>query len=319
MTSRLLASLALIMSFSAFGQAEYPTKPVRIVVPLAAGGITDIAARLMASKLSERTGQNFIVENRPGPGGIIGAEMVAKSTPDGYTLLMGTVSSNAISQSFYPNLGYNVMRDFTPLHLVTTQPLMLVVSPSVPANTLLEFVRLLKSDPTKYSLGNTGVGTSNHLATVLFGLQSDTKPLHVPYKGSGPLVVDLLAGTVAAAFDNLPTALAQVRTGKLKALAVTSGKRFPAVPDVPTVAETYPSFQVTSWQGMFAPSGTPEPVVRKLVTELQAILRSPDVTARISSMGAEAGTLSGPEFGAFVRDEITRWGAAVKASGAKPE
>lgn len=315
----LLVAWAIVGAAPAHAQGDYPNKVVRIIVPLAQGGITDIAARLVAAKLTERLGQAFIVENKPGPGGMIGAEYVAKAAPDGYTLVMGTVSSHAINMSLYPNIRYNNLRDFEAIALVTTQANLLVVHPSVPAANLQEFIALLKANPGKYAFGSTGTGTSNHVATELFMMRTGTKMLHVPYKGSGPLIPALLSGEVSVAFDNMPTALPQAQAGKLKALGVTSPARFAALPDVPAMVETIPDFTVQSWQGLFAPAGTPPAILDLLSTHVQAVLRLPDVIERINGMGAQPGDAGRAQFTSFVRGETERWAEVVKASGAKAE
>lgn len=315
----LLAAVISLGALPAQAQDKYPSKVVRIIVPLAQGGITDIAARLVAAKLTERLGQAFVVENRPGPGGMIGAEYVAKAAPDGYTIIMGTVSSHAINMSLYPNIRYNNLKDFQPIALVTTQANLLVVHPSVPANTLQEFIALLKANPGKYAFGSTGTGTSNHVATELFMMRTGTKMLHVPYKGSGPMIPALLSGEVSLAFDNMPTSLPQVQAGKLKGLGVTSPTRIPELPNVPAMVEIIPEFTVQSWQGLFAPAGTPPAIVELLAENVKAVLQQPDVIERIKGMGAQPGTVIGSKFTDFVRGETERWAEVVKASGAKAE
>ncbi len=315
----LFAACVSLGALPAQAQGKYPSKVVRIVVPLAQGGITDIAARLVAAKLTERLGQAFVVENRPGPGGMIGAEYVAKAAADGYTIIMGTVSSHAINMSLYPNIRYNNLKDFQAIALVTTQANLLVVHPSVPANTLQEFIALLKANPGKYAFGSTGTGTSNHVATELFMMRTGTKMLHVPYKGSGPMIPALLSGEVSLAFDNMPTSLPQVQAGRLKGLGVTSPARIPELPDVPAMVEIIPEFTVQSWQGLFAPAGTPPAIVELLAQNVQAVLQLPDVVERIKGMGAQPGTIIGPKFTDFVRGETERWAEVVKASGAKAE
>lgn len=294
----------------------YPTRVIRIVVPLAAGGVTDIVARTIAERLHRAWGQPVIVENRAGVGGALGAEFVAHSAADGYTLLMGTVSSNAINASLYRNLRYDNIKDFAPISLVASGPNMLVVNPNIPATTTAELIGLLKANPGKYSYGSAGVGTSVHLLTELFKQMTGTDITHVPYKGSGPMMSDLLAGVVQLSFDNMPTALAQVRAGNLRALGVTSSERWPTLPDVPTIGETLPGFSGTSWQGLFAPAGVPEPILEKLSAEAQKILRDPEVTKQFLELGTRAGGNTRAEFASFVRSETLHWAEMVKASGA---
>jgi tripartite-type tricarboxylate transporter receptor subunit TctC len=296
--------------------AAYPTRVIRMVVPLAAGGVTDIVARTVAERLQRAWGQPVIIENRLGMGGALGAEFVAHSAPDGYTLLMGTVSSNAIDASLYRNLRYDNIRDFVPISLVASGPNMLVVTPTMPATTTAELIRLLKANPGKYSYGSAGVGTSVHLLAELFKQMTGTDIAHVPYKGSGPMMTDLMSGVVQMSFDNMPTALAQVRAGNLRALGVTSVERWPTLPDVPTIGETLPGFAGTSWQGLFAPAGVPEPILDKLSGAVQAILRDPDVAKQFLELGTRASGNTRSEFASFVQSETVRWAEMVKISGA---
>ena len=317
-----IAALALCSAASAFAQATgaYPNKPVRIVVALATGGVTDIVARILGAKLGERLGQPVLVENRPGAAGAVGSEYVAHAPPDGYTLIMGTVSSHAINASLYPQLGYNNIRDFAPISLVSSQPLMLVLHPSVSAETVPEFVQLLKANIGKYSFGSSGgAGTSGHLAAELFKMKTGTTMVHIPYKGSGPMIADLVGGQINLAFDNMPTALAQAKVGKLKALAITSRERSKLVPDLPTVAEFVPGFEITSWQGLFAPAATPTAIVERLSTEVQQIMHSPAMVSQLIAIGVTAEGNTRGEFSAFVKEETERWAEVVKASGARAE
>jgi tripartite-type tricarboxylate transporter receptor subunit TctC len=319
LTIGVLASLAIggaLPAARAQEPAAYPTRAIRIVVPLAAGGVTDIVARTVADRLHRTWGQPVIIENRAGAGGSVGAEYVAHSAPDGYTLLMGTVSSNAINASLYRNLRYDNIGDFAPISLVASGPNMLVVTPSLPATTTAELIRLLKANPGKYSYGSAGVGTSVHLLTELFKQMTGTDMAHVPYKGSGPMMADLISGVVQLSFDNMPTALAQVRAGNLRALGVTSSERWPTLPDVPTIGETLPGFSGTSWQGLFAPAGVPEPILEKLSTEVQKVLRDPEVMNQFLDLGTRAGGNTRAEFAAFVKSETQHWAEMVKASGA---
>ena len=295
----------------------YPTRLIRIVVPLAAGGITDIVARTVAERLQQALGQPVVVENRAGGGGGIGAEAVARSPADGYTLLMGTVSSNAINASLYRNLRYDNIKDFAGISLVASGPNMLVVHPTIPATTAAELIKFLKANPGKYSYGSAGVGTSTHLLTELFKQMTGADITHVPYRGSGPMMTDLIAGVVQMSFDNMPTALAQVRAGNLRALGVTSSERWPTLPDVPSVGETLPGFSGVSWQGLFAPAGVPAPILDKLSVEVQKILSDPVVAKQFLELGTRAGGPARAEFDAFVKSETLRWAEMVKASGAR--
>jgi tripartite-type tricarboxylate transporter receptor subunit TctC len=299
---------------------NYPSKPVRIIVPLAPGGITDIAARLVGAKLAERLGQPVVVENRPGGAQSIGSEFVARAPADGYTLIMATVSSHAINASLYHNLRYSITKDFSPISMTTLQPLMLVVHPSVPANTVPELIELLKANPGKYSFGSPGgAGTSGHLAAELFKMKTGTLMVHIPYKGSGPMIIDLVGGQIQLAFDNMPTALAQVKAGKLKGLAVTSAERSKFAPDLPAIDEFVPGFKVTAWQGLFAPAATPPAILDTLSGEVQQIMRTPDTISRLLEMGVTSVGSSRSEFASFVKDEIERWAEVVRISGARAE
>jgi tripartite-type tricarboxylate transporter receptor subunit TctC len=316
----LMVGMALASPASPALAQGYPSKPVRLVVPLAAGGVTDIAARMLAAKLAERLGQPVVVENKTGAAQAIGSEFVARAPADGYTLIMGTISSHAINASLYRNLRYSITRDFVPVSLVTSQPLMLVVHPSVPANTVAELIQLLKANPGKYSFGSPGgAGTSGHLTAEMFKLKTGTSMVHIPYKGSGPMIIDLVGGQIHLAFDNMPTALAQVKAGKLRGLAVTSAERFKLVPDMPTLNETVPGFDVTAWQGLFAPAATPQAILDRLAAEVQQIMRMPDIVSRSNEMGVTAVGSSQSEFAAFVKGEVERWAEVVRISGARAD
>ena len=319
LTMGVLASLAIggsLPAARAQGPDAYPTRLIRIVVPLAAGGVTDIVARTVAERLQRALGQPVVIENRAGGGGSLGAESVAHSSADGYTLLMGTVSSNAINASLYRNLRYDNIRDFAPISLVASGPNMLVVHPSIPATTTAELIKFLQANPGKYAYGSAGVGTSVHLLAELFKQMTGTDITHVPYRGSGPMMTDLIAGVVQMSFDNMPTALAQVRAGNLRALGITSSERWPTLPDVPTVGETLPGFSGTSWQGLFAPAGVPDPILEKLSAEVRKILHDPDVVKQFLELGTRAGGNTRAEFAAFVASETLHWAEMVKASGA---
>lgn len=318
-----IAAIFVLLATCAGTRAQpattYPVRTIKIVVPLAAGGVTDIVARVISERLTREWEQSVIVENRPGAGGGLAAEAVAQSPADGYTLLMGTVSTHAINPSLYANLRYNSIKDFAPISLVAYGPNMLVVHPSIPATTVGELVQFLKANPGKYSYASAGVGTSVHLLGELFKQRTGTDMVHVPYKGSAPMITDLLGGIVQMSFDNMPTALAQVRAGKLRALGITSAERWPTLPDVPTVGETLPGFVGTSWQGLFAPAGVPEPILEKLSTAVQKILHDPAVAAQFLDIGTRAVGNSRTDFADFLKIEIGRWAEMVKASGARIE
>ncbi|MFO1323129.1 MAG: tripartite tricarboxylate transporter substrate binding protein [Burkholderiales bacterium] len=304
---------------TANAQAPYPNKPIRIVVPFPAGGTTDILARAVAQKLTETTGQPVVVDNRPGAGGNIGAELVAKSPPDGYTLLMGTVGTHAINASLYKSMPFDHVRDFAPVILVAGVPNVLVVNPSLPVNSVQELIAYGKANPGKLNFASSGNGTSIHLAGELFKTTTGVQMAHIPYKGSAPALVDLMGGQVQLMFDNLPSALPQIKAGKLRALAVTSAQRSSALPDVPTVAESgLPGFEASSWFGLLAPTGTPKDIVAKLNGEVAKWLATPEAKEKLASQGAiVAGGLTPDDFARHIAAETAKWQKVVKESGAK--
>jgi len=298
---------------------DYPSKPVRIVVPFAPGGSTDVLARIVGQKLGERSGQPVIVENRAGAGGNIGAEQVAKSTPDGYTLLLGGVP-HAISASLYSKLRYDLARDLTAIAEVASFPSAIVLHPSLPANSVKELIALARARPGRLSFGSAGNGSPNHLALELFKTMAGVDMVHVPYKGSGQLVGDLLAGQVQLASMGLPVAGPHVQSGKLRAIAVTGAARSPLLPEVPTVSEAgLPGFEVTSWYGVFGPAGLPADIVAKLNSEIGGAVTAPEVKERLAALGAEPSVKAPDQFGRYVRQEITKWAKVVKDSGAKAD
>jgi tripartite-type tricarboxylate transporter receptor subunit TctC len=296
----------------------YPTKPIRIVVPFPPGGATDILARDVAQKLTEAWGQSVIVDNRPGAGGNIGSELVAKSAPDGYTLEMGTVGTHAINASLYAKMPYDHVKDFTPVILVAGVPNVLVVNPSVPANSVGELIAYAKANPGKLNFASSGNGTSIHLSGELFKVMAGVQITHVPYKGSTPALQDLLAGQVQMMFDNLPPSLPQIKAGKLRALAVTSLARAPALPDVPTLSESgLPGFDASSWFGILAPAGTPAPIVAKLNAEVAKWLATPEAKEKLAKQGANIAGGTPADFAKHIAAETAKWAKVVKESGAK--
>lgn len=315
----LLSLAALTHPSPAGAQAgAYPNKPIRIVVPFPAGGTTDILARAVAQQLTQAWGQQVIVDNRPGAGGNIGSELVAKSAPDGYTLLMGTVGTHAINPSLYSKMPYDHVRDFAPVILVAGVPNVLVVHPSVPANTVAELIAYGKANPGKLNFASSGSGTSIHLAGELFRVQTGIQMTHVPYKGSAPAIQDLLGGQVQLMFDNLPSALPQIKAGRLRALGVTSATRAAALPDVPTIAESgLPGFEASSWFGLLAPAGTPRDVVARLDAEVAKWLASQDARDKLLAQGAIAAGGTPEDFSAHIAAETAKWAKVVKESGAK--
>jgi len=313
-----IVAFAAVAAPAVHAQAAFPTKPIRLVVPFPAGGTTDILARAVAQKLTETNGQPVVIDNRPGAGGNIGAELVAKSAPDGYTLLMGTVGTHAINPSLYAKMPYDHQKDFAPVILVAGVPNVLVINPSVPANSVQELIAYGKANPGKLNFASSGSGTSIHLAGELFKTMSGVQMTHVPYKGSAPAIADLLGGQVQIMFDNLPSALPQIKAGKLKALAVTSAQRASALPDVPTIAEAgLPGFEATSWFGLLAPAGTPKEVIAKLNAEVAKWLASPEAREKLAAQGAIAAGKTPEDFTQHIVAETAKWQKVVKESGAK--
>ena len=316
----LLHALLAVAVAPAWAQGTYPTKPVRVVVPFPAAGTTDILARAAAQKLSETWGQQVIVDNRPGAGGNIGSELVAKSAPDGYTLLMGTVGTHAINPSLYPKMPYDHVKDFVPVILVAGVPNVLVVHPSLPVNSVQELIAYAKANPGKLNFASSGSGTSIHLSGELFKVMTGVQMTHIPYKGSAPALTDLMGGQVQMMFDNLPSSLAFIKAGKLRALAVTSAQRSPALPDVPTVAESgVPGFEASSWFGLLAPAGTPRDIVAKINADTAKWLSSPDAKEKLAAQGAAAAGGSPEDFAKHIQAETAKWARVVKESGAKVE
>ena len=300
--------------------ANYPTKPIRLIVPFPPGGATDILARAVAQRWTEALGQSVVVENRPGAGGNIGSDLVAKASPDGYTLLMGTVGTHAINASLYPSMPYDHVKDFAPVILVAGVPNVMEVNPGVPAKTVQEFIAYAKANPGKINFASSGNGTSIHLSGELFKVMTGVQMTHVPYKGSAPALTDLIGGQVQVMFDNLPPSLPHIKAGKLRALAVTSAARTPALPDVPTVAESgVPGFEASSWFGVLAPAGTPRPIIDRLNAEVAKWLATPEAKERMVSLGANAMGGSPEDFAAHIRAETAKWAKVVKESGAKPD
>ena len=308
--------LALV-ALQASGQA-WPTKPIKWVVPFAPGGTTDILARTIGEKLSIALGQPVIVENKPGAGGGLGADFVAKAAPDGYTILGGTISTNAINASLYKDLPYDPVKDFVPITLIARVPNMLVVNNDVPAKNVAELIALMKKNPGKYTFASSGNGTSQHLSGELFKGMAGVDMQHIPYKGSPPALQDVMGGAVTMTFDNITTAWPLAKGGKLRALGVTTAKRSPAAPDVPTLAEAgLVGYEIGSWQGVFAPAGTPPAIVNRLNSEIVKIINLPEVKEKLLVLGAEPVGNSSEEFTVFVKAEVGKWGEVVRKSGAR--
>jgi len=321
---RLLISAGLFPATTRlWAQSGWPNKPVRIVVPFAPGGTTDILARALAPELGKVFGQTFIVDNKPGAGGNVGADMIAKSAPDGYNLLMGTVGTHAINASLYPKMPFDPVRDFVPITLVAGVPNVLVMNPAkaeaYKIHNVADLIRYAKANPGKLNMASSGNGTSIHLSGELFKSMTGTYMLHFPYRGSGPALLDLIGGTMDLMFDNLPSALPQIKAGKLKALAVTSATRSAAVPELPTIAEAGPvkGFDASSWFGLLAPVGTPADIVGRIQQETAKALQSAALKERLLSQGAIPGGQTPAEFAKFIAAETSKWAQVVKASGAK--
>jgi tripartite-type tricarboxylate transporter receptor subunit TctC len=300
--------------------ADYPTRPITLIVPYAPGGGNDVLARGVAEPMSKALGQQIVIENRGGAGGSIGTRQVAKSAPDGYTLGLGGTGTLAVDPTLYPNVGYDPRKDFAPVGLIATSPLIVLVNPSVPAHNVQELIALAKAQPGKLNYASAGKGSGIHLGTVLFAITAGIEITHVPYRGTGPALTDLLGGHVAMFFSSLPSAVGLVKDGKLRALGVTGLKRSPIFPEVPTVAEQgLPGFEAVLHYGIVAPAGTPRPIVDKLNAALREALNSADVHRRIATEGAEPLPTTPDEYAADIDREETKWSALVKKSGAKAE
>jgi tripartite-type tricarboxylate transporter receptor subunit TctC len=304
----------------AHAQASYPTKPVRLIVPFPPGGGTDILARVIGAKLTEALGQPVVVENKPGAGGNIGVDVVAKSPPDGYTMVIGQTSNLAVNPTLYPDLPYDPQKDLAPISLVADAPLVLVVPANSPFKTLGDVINAAKGKPEDVTFASPGNGTVSHLSGELLQKAANVKFQHIPYKGASQALTDLMGGQVQTYMSSIPTALAQIKGGKLRALAVTSTKRVPDLPDVPTVAESgFPGFESSTWFGFLVKAGTPEPIVKRLNTDLVKVLQMPEVREKIAAEGATVLSGTPEQFTAFLKDEIVKWGKVVKESGAKVE
>jgi tripartite-type tricarboxylate transporter receptor subunit TctC len=312
----LLAAGALpVLTRSAWAQT-YPARPVRIIVGFAAGGASDIAARLMAQWLTDRMGQQFVVENRPGAGGNIATEAVVRAAPDGYTLLI-VGPPNTINATLYEKLSFNFLRDIAPVASINREPSVMEVTPSLPVHSVPEFIAYAKANPGKINHASAGAGTAGHIAGELFKMLTGISMVHVPYRGGVPAFTDLIAGQVQVMFGNLPTSIAQIRAGKLRALAVTSATPHDALPDIPTVSTFVPGYEASSVYGVGAPSGTPAEIIERLNKEINAGLADPTIKARLAGLGSSTFASSPAEFGKFLVAETEKWGKVVKFSGAR--
>ena len=322
-----LAALAATTGFStvpAFAQGNWPTgKPITYMVPFAAGGTTDVLGRLIGQKLGTALGTTIVVDNKPGAGGSVGSEVASRAAPDGYTLVGGTVSSHAINVSLYPKIGYDPIKSFEPVTLIGTNPLVLVVNQASPYKTLKDVLEASKAKNGGLSSASAGTGTSQHLSLELLAFRSGVKFTHVPYKGSGPAIQDVIGGQVDMMFDTSVVAAPHVQSGKLRAIAVTSASRLASMPDVPTVAESglpgLANFEVLSWQAIFAPAGTPAPIVDRLHKEIARILAEPEMQGKLKGFGMEPATMTTAQIAAFQRAEVAKWAQVIKAANIKAE
>jgi tripartite-type tricarboxylate transporter receptor subunit TctC len=320
LVSALGLALAAPAAIAATNSDDFPNRPIRIIVAYTPAGTTDILARLVGQKMTEAWGQSAVIENRPGANGNIGTEIAARATPDGYTITMGTAGTHGINNTLYPKLTWHAERDFAPISLVATVPNLLVVTNGLAVKSVKDLIAYAKANPGKLSFGSPGIGATAHLSMELFQTLTGTKMVHVPYKGSAGVLADVTAGNLQLAMDNIPVYLPQAKAGKIRALAVSSARRVPAAPDIPTVAESgVPGFEAVSWFGLFAPAKTPQPIVAKLAAETQRIVKLPDVRERMTALGAEPVGDTPKEFAAFVHSEIAKWAKVIRSAGVKVE
>jgi tripartite-type tricarboxylate transporter receptor subunit TctC len=308
--------LGLFSSTSASAQ-NYPNRPIRLVVTFPTGGAPDILARLFSEKA--QLGQPVVIDNKPGAGGNIGSDIVAKSPSDGYTIVMGTVGTHSINGSLYEKMPYDMVKNFSPISLIASAPNLLVVNNDLPVKTVNELIAYMKANPNKLSFGSPGIGTSVHMSGELFKSMTGTSMTHVPYKGRQFFIPDLLGGSIQLVFDNMPSALPMAKEGKIRAIAQTTAKRSPAAPDVPTVAESLPGFEATTWFAMFAPANTPKPVIDRLNAEVIRVFKLPEVVERLKTLGLDPVLSSPDELAKYQATEIVKWTKVVKESGAKAE
>ncbi len=317
-TGTMTAIGILLCPAASIAQADYPNKPIRLIIGFPPGGSTDIVGRIVAMKLGERLGQQVIVDNRGGAGGTIGAELASKATPDGYTLTIGTTSTHAVAAGAYSKLPYDPIRNFAPVSLVAITPYLLVVNPQVQANSLADLVSLAKSQPGKLNYASAGNGSTTHLAMEMLKDAAKINLVHIPYKGNGPADIAILGGEVQSVFGSMPALLQNTKAGKLRALAVGTARRSPALPDVPTVAELgYPGFEAALWLGVLAPAGTPQPIIDRLNRELTSIAATPDFRSLMDKNGAEPISNTPEQFATMIRAEVERYTKVVKAIGVK--
>lgn len=317
---RILKLCMLCIAAAFAGQAlaqAYPSKPIRLVVPFPPGGPTDILGRAIGAKLGELLGQTVIIDNRGGAGGGIGADNVAKSAPDGHSLLLGTTGTHTINPNLYSKLPYDPIKDFVPISLVVRYLNILVVNPNVPAKSMAELIALAKQKPGQITFGSAGNGSSNHLTAEMLATMTGVKMQHVPYKGSGPALTDVIAGQINFMFDQYSTVAPNIKAGKLRAIGIATRKRHRLLPDVPTIGETVPGFEVSPWYGLFAPAGTPRDIVNRLNTELTKVMNSKEIHERMTTLGWDPVTNTPEEFAAQIKSELGVWADVVKKSGAR--
>src|SRR5665213_2865323 len=319
MKLRLLSLLACVFMMGNCWAQDYPIHSIRLIVPYTPGGPADIVARLIAQKVGAALGQPIVVENRGGADGAIGSEIVAKASPDGYTLLFGTIQTHGVNPSLVRKLSYDPVKDFVAVASATSFPFVLVVTPSVPAHSVAELIKLARQDAGHFNYSSAGTGSGTNLAGEMFKSMAHVDILHVPFKGGGEALTDVLAGRIKMTFTGVPSSLALIKDGKLRALAVTGTSRLPVLPDVPTVAETLPGFDVRSWNGFFAPAGTPATVVEKLNREIVRVLGQSDVKGRLDGMGAQTFVSTPAQFSDFVRNEVAKWKKVMAAAGIAPQ
>jgi len=312
----LLITTAGVLATSTASAQTWPQRPIKIVVTFPTGGAPDILSRILGER--GQLGQPMVVDNKPGAGGNIGAEIVAKSAPDGYSIVMGTVGTHSINGAIYAKMPYDMVRDFAPISLVASTPNLLVVNNNLPVKTINELIAYMKANPNKLSFGSPGIGTSVHVSGELFKTMTGTSMTHVPYKGRQFAIPDLVGGSIQLMFDNMPSALPMARDGKIRPIAVTSAKRSPAAPDIPTVAESLPGFEATSWFAAFAPAGTPRAVVDRLNSEIKRVFELPDIKERLAKLGLDPILSTPEELARYQAAEIDKWAKVVKASGAQP-
>jgi tripartite-type tricarboxylate transporter receptor subunit TctC len=318
-----LASAALLPVFgsaAAWAQDKWPSKPISYIVPFPAGGTTDILGRLIGQKLGAALGTTIVIENKGGAGGSVGSEVAARAPADGYTMLGGTISSHAINVSLYPKLGYDPIKSFSPVVLIGSNPVVLIVKADSPYKTLQDVLAAAKAKPKTISSASAGNGTSQHMTLELLGFKSGTQFVHVPYKGSGPAIQDVIGGQVDMMFDTTVVAGPHIQSGKVRAIAVSSAKRLESLPNVPTIAESgVPGFEVVSWQGIFVPAGTPKPIVDRLHAEIMKILQTTEMQDRLKSLGMQPSSMTPDQVAAFQKAEVEKWAQVIKAAGIKLE